>query len=82
MRIQRFLHINSSSGAIQGLLMSSQHQTTTAMDFYNPERTSFFLIGLTKWWRMPVDEKGETILVVSVNESDAQLWVVAYSLLP
>jgi len=52
------------------------------MDFYNPERTSFFLIGLTKWWRMPVDEKGETILVVSVNESDAQLWVVAYSLLP
>lgn len=50
------------------------------MDFYLPESRSSFLIGLTKWWWLP-DEKGGTTLVVSVKKSDAEIWVVAYTIL-
>ena len=39
-----------------------------------------FLIDRTKWWRFP-HEDGGTTLVVSVEATEAQRWVVAYTIL-
>ncbi|KAF8417482.1 hypothetical protein EV426DRAFT_622848 [Tirmania nivea] len=50
------------------------------MDFYNPTRTSTFLIDRTKWWWLP-HEDGGTTLVVSVTKSEAEIWIVAYTFL-
>ena len=50
------------------------------LDFYNPQRLDFFLTGVTKWWWLP-DEQGGRTLVISVKSSQVTLWVVAYTML-
>jgi len=48
------------------------------MDSYNSGNASFFLTDITKWWWLP-DETGGKTLVVSVKSSQAELWVIAYA---
>lgn len=47
---------------------------------YNPSGLDFYLTSLTKWWRLP-HENGGTTLVVSVSSKTAGLWIVAYTIL-
>jgi len=62
-------------------LPTSTIATKPVMDFYNAGQTNFFLTDITKWWWYPQDADGQRTLVVSVTESQAQLWVVTYTIL-
>ncbi|KAF8441251.1 hypothetical protein BGX38DRAFT_1203720 [Terfezia claveryi] len=51
-----------------------------SMDFYKAGSMSSFLINISNWWWLP-DRSGGSTLVISVKTSDAQLWVVTYTIL-
>lgn len=49
-------------------------------DAVNPEQ-SFYIIDRFRWWWLPIDESGATVLVVTVSADEAQIWTVAYTIL-